>query len=55
MAKKANVILAQEALYHRAKCDGAARRGEYTAAVEADHRKTVANHMRTNVYAGSAQ
>jgi hypothetical protein len=28
--EQANVIPAQEALYHRAKCDGAAHRGEYT-------------------------
>jgi fructose-bisphosphate aldolase, class I len=34
---QANVISAQEALYHRAKCNRAAHRGEYNAAVEADH------------------
>lgn len=32
--KEINVPAAQEALYHRAKCNGAARRGEYTAALE---------------------
>jgi len=53
--KQANVIPAQEALYHRARCDAAAHRGEYTAAVEATHRESAANHMATNVYAGSAQ
>jgi fructose-bisphosphate aldolase class I len=53
--KQANAIPAQEALYHRAKCDGAAHRGEYTAALEADHRVSVALHLSTNVYAGSAQ
>lgn len=30
----ANIKAAQEALYHRAKCDEAARRGEYNAAME---------------------
>jgi len=52
---QANVIRAQEALYHRAKCDRAAHRGEYSAAVEADHRESTANHIETQVYAGSAQ
>jgi fructose-bisphosphate aldolase class I len=32
--KELNVPAAQEALYHRAKCNGAARRGEYHAAME---------------------
>jgi fructose-bisphosphate aldolase class I len=32
--KDANVVAAQEALYHRAKCNWAARRGEYSAAME---------------------
>ena len=32
--KEANVLAAQQALYHRAKCNRAARRGEYTAAME---------------------
>ena len=32
--KEANVIAAQRALLHRARCNRAARRGEYTAAVE---------------------
>jgi fructose-bisphosphate aldolase class I len=31
---EANVKAAQEALLHRAKCNQAARRGEYTAAME---------------------
>ena len=30
----ANVLAAQQALYHRARCNRAARRGEYTAAME---------------------
>jgi fructose-bisphosphate aldolase class I len=32
-----NVAAAQEALYHRAKCDRAARRGQYDAMLERDH------------------
>ena len=32
--EEANVSAAQQALYHRAKCNRAARRGEYTAAME---------------------
>jgi len=32
--KEANIIKAQNALYHRAKCNHAARRGDYTAAQE---------------------
>jgi fructose-bisphosphate aldolase class I len=52
--EQANIIPAQEALYHRAKCDGAARRGEYTAAVEAEHRECTTHHL-TQVYAGSAK
>jgi fructose-bisphosphate aldolase class I len=31
-----NVAAAQKALYHRARCNGAARRGEYTADMEKD-------------------
>jgi fructose-bisphosphate aldolase class I len=30
----ANVLSAQQALYHRAKCNRAARRGEYNASME---------------------
>jgi len=52
--ERANIIPAQEALYHRAKCDRAAHRGEYTPAVEAAHRESTAHHM-TDVYAGSAK
>ncbi len=33
-SKEANVMAAQQALLHRAKCNRAARRGEYTAAME---------------------
>ena len=32
--EKANVLAAQKSLYHRARCNRAARRGEYTAAME---------------------
>jgi len=32
--EEANLSAAQQALYHRAKCNGAARRGEYNAAME---------------------
>jgi fructose-bisphosphate aldolase class I len=32
--KESNVKAAQQALLHRAKCNRAARRGEYTAAME---------------------
>ena len=32
--KEANVLAAQQALYHRAKCNQAARRGQYDAAIE---------------------
>ena len=53
--EKANVIPAQEALYHRAKCDRAAHRGQYDAAGEADRRESAAHHMATHVYAGSAK
>jgi len=32
--KDAHVLAAQQALYHRARCNRAARRGEYNAAME---------------------
>ena len=34
MCEDANVMAAQKALYHRAKCNRAARRGEYNATME---------------------
>jgi fructose-bisphosphate aldolase class I len=34
LGKEANVSAAQKALYHRAQCNQAARRGEYNAAME---------------------
>lgn len=53
--QQANVIPAQEALYHRAKCDRAAHLGKYDATVEADHGESTARAMATNAYAGSAK
>lgn len=53
--EQANVIPAQEALYHRAKCSRAAHRGQYGAAVEADHSESAAHLGTTNVYAWSAK
>ena len=41
-------------LDHRAKCDRAARCGEYDAAVEENRRKNVANQTISNIYARSA-
>ena len=38
--KEANVLAAQQALYHRARCNSAARRGEYSAAMEIDVRES---------------
>jgi fructose-bisphosphate aldolase class I len=32
--QEANVLAAQQALYHRARCNQAARRGDYSAAME---------------------
>jgi fructose-bisphosphate aldolase class I len=37
--QEANVPAAQHALYHRAKCNKAARRGKYNAAMEMDGRE----------------
>jgi fructose-bisphosphate aldolase class I len=34
--KEAHVLAAQQALYHRARCNRAARRGEYNAAMDTD-------------------
>ena len=53
--EEANVIPAQEALYHRARCDRAAHRGEYNAAVEADHEKSATDEVGSLAYAGSAR
>jgi fructose-bisphosphate aldolase class I len=53
--EQANEVAAQEAIYHRAKCDGAARLGSYDAAVEAKHRVRVVNGVAAEEYAGSAR
>jgi fructose-bisphosphate aldolase class I len=50
-----NAQAAQQALYHRAKCNRAARRGEYNATVEADHRKNEPLAVSSLEHAGSAQ
>jgi fructose-bisphosphate aldolase class I len=50
-----NVSRAQEALYHRAKCDRAAHLGEYNAGVEADHSQGKLRDAAPHVYAGSAR
>jgi fructose-bisphosphate aldolase class I len=42
-----NTVAAQQALYHRAKCDRAARLGEYNAALESDHRWTALREVPT--------
>ena len=49
----ANVVPAQEALYHRAKCDRAAHQGTYDAAIEAHHRESGIHQMATELFAGS--
>jgi fructose-bisphosphate aldolase class I len=53
--QQANVKAAQEALYHRARCDSAARLGHYNAAMEANHRGSAAYPMASDVYAGFAE
>jgi fructose-bisphosphate aldolase class I len=35
--EEAHVVAAQQALYHRARCNRAARRGEYNAAMEKEN------------------
>ncbi len=52
---QANVVPAQKALYHRAKCDRAAHRGEYKATVEADHEMSLLDGVDTFAYAGGAR
>jgi fructose-bisphosphate aldolase class I len=39
--EEANVLAAQQALYHRARCNSAARRGQYDAAMENDMKPVV--------------
>jgi len=53
--EQANVATAQESLYHRAKCNRAAHRGEYNDVVEADHQVSGPPTAVPNAYAGSAK
>ena len=46
-----NVVAAQEALYHRAKCDRAARLGQYDATLENDHRPGALPELPSLVHA----
>jgi fructose-bisphosphate aldolase class I len=39
--QESNVALAQQALFHRARCNRAARRGEYNAAMDNQEMKNV--------------
>lgn len=50
-----NVEAAQEALYHRASCNRAARLGEYNATMEADHREPHSAALRSFEHAGSTR
>jgi len=49
-----NAEAAQEAFYHRAKCDRAARLGQYDAAIEGDHRQSAFNERPTLVHTEAA-
>jgi fructose-bisphosphate aldolase class I len=51
--KQANVPAAQRALDHRAKCNRAARRGEYSAAMESDQPETALRGVASLKHAGS--
>ncbi len=53
--KQANVQAAQQALDHRAKCNRAARRGEYNAAMESDEPETALRGVASLRHAGSIQ
>lgn len=52
---EANVAPAQEALYHRAKCNRAAHLGEYNAAIEADHGPMRLHDRVPALFAGSVR
>jgi fructose-bisphosphate aldolase class I len=52
---QSNVQAAQHALYHRARCDRAARLGEYNATVEADHREHAPLVVSALEHAGSTR
>ncbi len=49
-----NVAAAQEALYHRASCNRAARLGQYGATVEGDHRPSALSDRPALAHAGAA-
>jgi fructose-bisphosphate aldolase class I len=51
--KQANVAAAQQALDHRAKCNRAARRGEYSVAMESDQQETALRGVASLKHAGS--
>lgn len=53
--KPAQVKAAQNALYHRARCDRAAHRGEYDAALEAQNQVPTTHQDNAERYAGSAK
>jgi fructose-bisphosphate aldolase class I len=46
-----NVVAAQEALYHRARCDRAARLGQYDVTLENDHRPDTLPEVAALVHA----
>jgi len=49
-----NKVAAQQALYHRATCDRAARLGEYDATIEGGHRPSALAEVPWLVHAGAA-
>jgi fructose-bisphosphate aldolase class I len=51
--EQANTKAAQQALYHRAACNKAARRGEYDAVI--DHDETALFRATSGIYAGSSR
>jgi len=51
--KQANVSAAQQALNHRAKCNRAARRGEYNTAMESDQPETALRGVASVKHGGS--
>jgi len=53
--QQANVSAAQQALHHRAKCNRAARRCEYNAAMETDERETTLRGVASLQHAGSIE
>lgn len=53
--EQANVIAAQEALFHGARCNGAAHRGRWDTAVESDHEGSASPETGSLVSAGAAR